>query len=44
MRMCRNGIAVNVVVVLEAPKVLVAFVARAANSNELGLVRPPSCG
>ena len=40
--MYSNAILVVFVIVLEARKVLVAFVLCAANSNELCLVRPPS--
>lgn len=40
--MRRNGIAVNIVVILEAPEILIAFAPGAANGNKLRLMRPPS--
>lgn len=40
--MRRNDVAVDVVVILEAPEILIAFAPRAANGNKLRLMRPPS--
>lgn len=44
MRICCNKIAVNLVVVFEALKVLVAFAPCAADSNKLCLARLPFRG